>query len=160
VDLDTARTLWRCVVVLNVIAVGFAVADGIGKRHDFAEQMLNQLQQSKQPGVVFTQSQVEIYVWIGLVLAAVFGVVLSVLLFFAANWIRQGKHWARVLLTAVGAFQVVSAFAAFGGSRAGPLTVAMDGLGLLQAVLAGGAVFLMYRPDSTKYFLAHRKRRW
>lgn len=160
VDLDTARTLWRCVVGLNVVSVGFAVADGVGQRHELAQQMLKQLQQSKQPGLTFTQSQVEVYVWIGLVLAAVFGVAVSVLIFFTANWMRQGKHWARVLLTVLGSFQVVSALAAFGGAHGSGLTVVMDGLGLLQAVLAGGAMFLMYRPDSMKYFLARRKRRW
>jgi hypothetical protein len=157
VDLDTARTLWRCVVALNVIADGLAIVEGIGQRHDLAARMLDQLRQSKQPGITFTQSQVEVYVWLGLGLAAVFGLAISVLIFFAANWMRHAKHWARVMLTVFGSFQVISGLAAFGATRHGPLAIAGNVVSLVQAVLAVGAIFLMYRPDSSQYFLARRK---
>lgn len=85
-----------------------------------------------------------------------FGIVLvlGLWLLFATK-MRQGRNWARVVITMFGVVGVMSFLSSMASTGAA--------LGLIwnlaEVAFLVTAVIYMFRPESTKYFLEHRKRR-
>lgn len=157
-DLNTARVLWRCEVILGLIGFGLTLAIVASNRKTYARQMLADLQRSA-PEAKLTLSQVEIYVWVALGLAVVIGLVFSAAVLLVVHLLRRGRMWARVVLTAVGAFLIMSAIVTLfsAGVARGALGMAMDGVSIVQAVVAGGAIYLMHRPEVNVYLQQRRR---
>lgn len=158
VDLDTVRTLWQCAAVVGMISLccGLIGMD----RAAMARKLLDEFNR-KYPAAQITLGEANTYVWVELGLAALVGAGLWALALFFVRRMRQGRNWARLLLTLVGMFQVVTGIVTLLGVGAlhGKLELVSGGLGILQAVVAGGAIYLMHRPDVNKYFQSELFRR-
>ncbi|NUS44331.1 MAG: hypothetical protein HOQ24_11665 [Mycobacteriaceae bacterium] len=156
-DLDTARTLWRWSAVLSVLALVPTAITLAGMRGTLAKEMLDQLRAGDK-NADFTLAQMEQAVVVMIVIVVVLGAAIAGLVVFAADRMRRGKLGSRVLLTILGVLQIISAFGALLGAgldRSG-VTMAGDALNILEAVLAGGAIVLMHRPESNRYFRERR----
>jgi hypothetical protein len=88
---------------------------------------------------------------------AVSGLMLFIIVVLVATFLvllRQGYRWARSILTGGGAATILylttNLFANYHGAAAA-LGYAVCGIG--GAVLIGGGVYLLHRPDSNAYFV-------
>ncbi|WP_405134508.1 hypothetical protein [Nocardia sp. NBC_01388] len=149
-DVRTAGLLWYLALAVGVVqAVGSLIAS-IGQRRDLAQQMFDQVQ-GQQP---VTLAQVQVWVMVLLVLVAVFWLVLSGIAVAFVYQLARGKSWARSILTGFAVFLLLGAAGTLIGSGAKPGAAAVVAgcAGIVQAVLAGGAVFLCYRKESELFF--------
>jgi hypothetical protein len=156
-DLDTVRTLWVCSAVLGVLSVVCAVC-GMD-RHALAQQLYEQFNRSYPSAAKLTLSQAQTYVWVELALVGVLEVGFWLVALLVVRRMRAGRLWARTLLTAVGVFQVVKGVYSLvdvGGLRS-RLELASGAMGIIQAVLAVGAIYLMYRSEANDYFQRNRQ---
>ncbi|ASO18124.1 hypothetical protein AHOG_02300 [Actinoalloteichus hoggarensis] len=62
---------------------------------------------------------------------------------------RNGRNWARILLTVLSALGLLSSLNSLGDATANPLTLILTIVGI---ALPLAAVFLMFRPESNRYF--------
>ncbi|MBM9475752.1 hypothetical protein JL107_04765 [Nakamurella flavida] len=103
-------------------------------------------------------------VTVGKVLVIGVAVVLVALYLLFAFKMRAGRNWARIVLTVLGAFTVLSAFTPTTRGRVtvnGQEFVANSGPGWITAVLAIAGLVLMYLPASNAYFgAAKRHKAW
>ncbi len=77
------------------------------------------------------------------------GLVLTFLLLM-----RSGYRWTRTLLTAGGVATIIYTMMSLGGTPRPPVAaVAFALTGIVGAVLIGGGIFLLHRPDSTRFFV-------
>lgn len=85
-----------------------------------------------------------------------FGMALYATLFvlFAVK-MRNGRHWARIALTAFAILFTLNFLLAVAGTGAA-LVLMWD---LAVVAFSVTAVFYLYRPESTRYFAEHRRRR-
>ncbi|MBC7300229.1 MAG: hypothetical protein H5T78_04685 [Nocardia sp.] len=156
-DVGTARQLWWGVAGLGVIYAGAGVASLTGERDELSKQFLDEMHKA-DPN--FPASTVDVMVLVAFALTALVGVLLALVTVAIAHQLGRGKSWARTVLTVVaiwlglGAVATMFSFSAV----ANPATIVAGGASIVQGVLAAGATFLSYRPESTKYFQSHRKR--
>ena len=61
----------------------------------------------------------------------------------------QGRSWARVVATVLGGLNIVFTLLNLAGGTATTLTVVS---GLVSLVLAGVILYLLYRPESTRFY--------
>ncbi|RVW10331.1 hypothetical protein EGT67_08045 [Prescottella agglutinans] len=153
-DVQTAFQLWFVVAALGVVYLIAALLFVYSDRTSFVDQLMDEF--AKQPDVTVTRSQAEQLLVFGLVATGVFlTLVLGGLTVLFDFKMRKGKNWARMLLTMAGVFTVFSAIpTVFGaGAATGTAALVMGGAGILQAVVAVGAIVLMHRKESNEYFL-------
>ncbi|MDH6278961.1 putative membrane channel-forming protein YqfA (hemolysin III family) [Prescottella agglutinans] len=153
-DVQTAFQLWFAVAALGVVYLVAALLFVYSDRTSFVDQLMDEF--AKQPDVTVTRSQAEQLLVFGLVSTGVIlTLVLGGLTVLFDFKMRKGKNWARMLLTMAGAFTVLSAIpTVFGaGAATGTAALVMGGAGILQAVVAVGAIVLMHRKESNEYFL-------
>nr|WP_296774672.1 hypothetical protein [Rhodococcus sp. (in: high G+C Gram-positive bacteria)] len=158
VDVETARHLWWGVAglgMLNLVATLFVV---YGQRAEFAQQLVDDVQ-AQDPSVPLSIDSAESYLTAALVVMVLIGVAFGTLFVYWVKKMRFGRLWARTLLTAIGTVTVVLAIPQlFGfGIDGGAMQVIMTVAGILQGVLAAGAIYLMHRKDANAYFVASRK---
>ncbi|MEU8896646.1 hypothetical protein [Nocardia sp. NPDC048505] len=157
-DVRTARQLWWGVALVGIVQLIASILAATGQQTDLPEQVLEQMRKS-DPAATLEQAErmTSVMLIIG---GAVVGLGLAALTVLLAHLMARGKFWARAILTVVGIWTVCTAlvnlFAL--GSITGPAIVVAGGASIVQGVIAGGAVFLMHRKDSTAYFLANRRR--
>ncbi|MFC4605155.1 hypothetical protein [Rhodococcus kronopolitis] len=154
VDVVTAFQLLCGVAGLAVVNLIATLAVAIGDRASFADQLVRDIR-AQDEAVEITRSTAEGLLLIGFGLTAVLGLVLiGVYLLFAFK-MRAGRNWARMVVTMIAVMMVFVAIpTVFGlGAAGGAAAVVAGGAGILQAVLAVGAVILMHRADSNRYFL-------
>ncbi|UGT64651.1 hypothetical protein [Nocardia asteroides] len=155
-DIGTAQQLWLAVIGFGLIQVLASVIAGVQQRGSLAEQMRGDLERAGQPA---TEAMSELMVTLGLALAVLIGIAAAGLGVLFAHLLGKGRLWARTVLTVAGVWLVLMAagtlFALDGVSGAAAL--AAGAATLVQGVLAAGAIFLAYRPDSTAYFLVNRR---
>lgn len=156
IDIGTAQRLWWAIVGLGLIQVIASVIAGVQQRGSLAEQMRGDLERAGQPA---TQAMAELMVTAGLALAVLIGIVLAGLGVLFAHLLGRGKLWARTVLTIAGVWLVLMAAGTLFAldTVSGAAALAAGAATLVQGVLAAGAVFLAYRPDSTAYFLVNRR---
>ncbi|MFC8042474.1 hypothetical protein [Nocardia sp. NPDC057353] len=155
-DIGTAQQLWWAVIGFGLIQVIASVIAGVQQRGALAEQMRGDLERAGQPA---TQAMSELMVTLGLALAVLIGIVLAGLGVLFAHLLGKGKLWARTVLTIAGIWLVLMAVGTLFAldTVSGTATLAAGAATLVQGVLAAGAIFLAYRPDSTAYFLVNRR---
>lgn len=150
-DVRTAAQLWWVALVVGVVQVIATVFTQFGDREKLAADFFDQVK-ADQPSA--TMAQVELAVMLVLVVMAVLWLLLLGAAAGVAYQLIRGKSWARMLLTVFAAFLIVGATGAlFGpGDLEGPARLISGGASIVQAVLAGGAVFLCYRKESDAHF--------
>jgi len=125
VDVDTGFWLWLAAVPLMVIgqfADGYVVS-----------------RTTNSPNVLVTTA----------LLAVIIGAVVVTFIVL----MRSGYRWTRTVLTAGGVATILYTAASLLGTPRPPLPAVIYAVtGIIGAVLIGGGIFLLHRPDSTKFF--------
>ncbi|MEV6277603.1 hypothetical protein [Nocardia sp. NPDC051832] len=162
-DIGTARQLWWGVTGVGVVQLIASFLAISGQRNEITKQYFDQMHEADP---TFTMAQAEQMTLAIMIFGGVVaGLVLVGLTLLFAHLMARGKFWARAVLTMMGIWLVLIAllnvfahlFGAGSVDTGGAMLVA-GGAAIVQGVLAGGAVYLMHRKDSTAYFLAHRRR--
>ncbi|MFE5283468.1 hypothetical protein ACFRAQ_00665 [Nocardia sp. NPDC056611] len=151
-DVGTACQLWYAALGVGLVQLIASLIAQFGQRNELAQQMFDQVKE-QQPAV--TLAQVEVWAAVVFVLVAVFWLVLSGAGVAVVWQLGRGKNWARAVLTGFGIFLVLGAAGTLfgvGAKESGVAALIAGGAGIVQAVLAGGAVFLCYRSESDAYF--------
>lgn len=155
-DVGTARQLWWAIAGLGVVYTAAGIATMTGQREELSKQFLDEMHKT-DPNIA--QSTVDLMVFAAYGLAGVLGVLLAGLTVLIAHQLGRGKRWARTVLTIVSVWLVLGAITtmfAF-SSVSGVATMVAGGTAIVQGVLAAGAAYLSYRPESTKYFEPNRR---
>lgn len=157
VDVETARHLWWGVALIGAISAIYSVWTLFDARAEFAQSLLDELaaqQSAADMTVESAQSMVTVMLVVTLFVVAGFGA----LFLFWVKRMRAGKMWARMLLTIIGSVTVFTTILDLFSiaSSSGAVHLAMSVLSIGQGVLAGGAIYLMHRPESNAYFVAAR----
>ncbi|WP_054815961.1 hypothetical protein [Nocardia arizonensis] len=157
-DVRTARQLWWAVVAFGIVQLAASMVVAMGRRREFAEQMLDQMR-TADPNTTATLASVDLLVLVAFGFVVIFGVVTTALGLLFIHFFGRGKLWARTLLTIVGVWLVLMAAGTLFALDAvtGISSLVAGGAAIVQGVLAGGAVYLGHRPDSTAYFLMNRR---
>lgn len=154
VDVVTAFQLLCGVAGLGVVNLFATLATALGDRANFADQLVRDVR-AQDETVEITRSTAEGLLLIGFGLTAVLGLILTGVYLLFVFKMRAGRNWARMLVTMIGVMTVFVAIpTVFGlGAVGGAAAVVAGGAGILQAVLSVGAVVLMHRADSNRYFM-------
>lgn len=155
-DVRTARQLWWSVVVLGVIQLSASMVVAIGQRRELAKQMLDQMRTS-DPNASAAAADLLVTLTFGAVV--IFGAVVTGIGVLFVYFFGRGKLWARTILTVVGVWLVLMAVGTLFALDAvsGIASLVAGGAAIVQGVVAGGAVYLGHRPDSTAYFVMNRR---
>ncbi|MBL1075697.1 hypothetical protein JK358_14980 [Nocardia sp. 2] len=151
-DVRTACQLWYAALAVGVVQVVAGLLSQLGRRRELAQQMFDEMKDS-QPTI--TLAQVEMWVPIVFGLVGFFWLILTGVGAAIVYQLGRGKNWARALLTGLALFFVLGAVGTFfmGGDEApGAASLVASCAGIVQGVLAAGAVFLCFRKDSDAYF--------
>lgn len=98
-----------------------------------------------------TESEVDTLVNVGVAFAVIFGLVGVGLWIWMAVTNGQGKSWARVVATVLGALNILGTL--FNMTQPGSTTASLV-LALVGVVLAAAILVLLYRPESSRYYEA------
>lgn len=155
-DVGTARQLWWGVVGFGVVQLVASVLAALAQRHSFAKQVFDQAKE-KDPQV--TMAGAELMVALVYVVVVVIGLAVAGVALLVVHQFARGKQWARTLLTIAGVWLIVVGVGALFAFDAvtGAASLVAGGAAIVQAVLAGGAVYLAHRPESTAYFQVSRR---
>ncbi|MEV0687607.1 hypothetical protein AB0I35_27450 [Nocardia sp. NPDC050378] len=155
-DVGTAKQLWFAVAGLGVVYTAASVAAMSGQRDELSKQFLDEMHKS-DPNI--PASTVDLMVTAAFVLTAIVGVLLAGVTVAVAHQLGRGKNWARTVLTVVAVWLGIGAVAtmfSFSGDT-GVAAMVSGGTSIVQGVLAVGAAYLCFRPDSAGYFQTNRR---
>ncbi|MFC4375834.1 hypothetical protein ACFO5K_17180 [Nocardia halotolerans] len=155
-DVGTARQLWWGVAGLGVVYTGAGIVTMLGDRDELEKQLLEEAYKT-DPDLPAATADLIVPVFVGL--TGVVGLLLAGLTVLIAHQLGRGKSWARTVLTIVAVWLGVGAVATmftFDGDG-GPASMVSGAIAIVQGVLAVGAAYLSYRPESTKYFQPNRR---
>ncbi|KAF0848940.1 hypothetical protein [Nocardia caishijiensis] len=155
-DVGTAKQLWFAVAGLGVVYTGASVAAMAGQRGELSKQFLDEMHKT-DPNI--PASTVDLLVTAALVLTVIIGVLLAGVTAAVAHQLGRGKSWARTVLTVVAVWLGIGAVAtmfSFTGDT-GVAVMVSGGTSIVQGVLAVGAAYLCFRPDSIGYFQKNRR---
>jgi hypothetical protein len=96
-----------------------------------------------------TSSEVDTLVNVSIGSAVVAGLIGVGLWVWMAVKNGQGRSWARVVATVLGALNIVFTLFGLAGGTATPVTLVSS---LVSLVLAGVILYLLYRPESTRFY--------
>ncbi|MFF2085039.1 hypothetical protein ACFVVM_14790 [Nocardia sp. NPDC058176] len=155
-DVGTARQLWWAIAGLGVVYTVAGIATMSGQREELSKQFLDEMHKT-DPNI--SASTVDLMVLAAYGLTGVVGVLLAGLTVLIAHQLGRGKRWARTVLTIVSVWLVLGAITTMFTFSAvsGVSTMVAGGTAIVQGVLAAGAAYLSYRPESTKYFELNRR---
>ncbi|MBF6333753.1 hypothetical protein [Nocardia transvalensis] len=155
-DVRTACQLWWGIVGLGMVRLIVGEIGRFADRHTLARELYDQVR-AQQPQV--TLAEVEMMVSVLVVVIVVFGVGLAAGVLAVVHQLGRGRFWARVVLDVAAVVLVLGGLGAmFGlGSVSGVVPLITGAAAILQAVLAGGAVFLCHRSESETYFRANNR---
>ncbi|QIS23051.1 hypothetical protein [Nocardia terpenica] len=150
-DVRTACQLWWAAIGFGVIRLLAGAAGRYADRHTLAQQLYDQVR-TQQPQA--TLAEVELMVSVLEVLIVVFGLGLAAGALAVAHQLRRGKLWARTLFDVAAVVLVLGAVGSMIGlgTVSGTAQMLSGAAAILQAVIAGGAVFLCHRTESEEYF--------
>ena len=155
-DIGTARQLWWGVAGLGVVYTGASVVTMYGQRGDLGEQLLEQTHKT-DPNI--TAATVDALILVAFGVTALIGLVLCGVTALLAHQLGRGKSWARAVLTVVAVWLVLGAVATMFNIAAvsGAAALVSGATAIVQGVLAAGAAYLSFRPDSTRYFQLNKR---
>ncbi|WP_278261540.1 hypothetical protein [Nocardia sp. AG03] len=155
-DVGTARQLWWGVAGLGVVYTGASVVTMYGRRGELSKQFLDEMHKT-DPNM--PASTVDALILAAFVLTAVLGLILCAVTAVIAHQLGRGKSWARTLLTVAAVWLALGAIATMFNIAAvtGAAAMISGGTAIVQGVLAAGAAYLAYRPDSTRYFQLNKR---
>lgn len=154
-DVGTASQLWWVVAALGFLQLLFALPVIWRDKDSFVDQLMDDPRITEMDGE-FTRETAESLLMVGFGVVVVVALVFTALFVLFVHFMRRGKNWARIVLTFLGVMIAVQAVPVlFGiGTGDGDLgIVALGGVQILQAVAVVGAIVLMHRKDSSRYFL-------
>lgn len=154
VDVVTAFQLLCAVAALGVVTLAAMLLAVHGDLDVHVAQLQRDVA-AQDPTMVVGADAARTMLTIGLGLTGLLGLGVTALFLLVVVKMRAGRNWARMLVTMVGVMTVFSAVPAlFGlGAGTGAAAVVGGGAGILQAVLAVGAIVLMHRAEANRYFL-------
>ncbi|WP_068052707.1 hypothetical protein [Nocardia xishanensis] len=150
-DIRTARQLWWAIIGFGVVQLVGTVLTSLQRRADLDQRMFDQ---GKAGDPNFAMATAELLVSLMLVAMVLAGLALAAGAFAVVHQFGRGKLWARTVLAVLAVWLVLGAVAALFALDAvtGVASLVAGGAAIVQGVLAGGALFLSFRPDSTTYF--------
>ncbi|MFJ4653010.1 hypothetical protein ACIP5Y_17245 [Nocardia sp. NPDC088792] len=150
-DVRTACLLWYSALGVGIVQIVATMLAQLGQRQQLAQQLFDRMK-DQQPGLTLAQAQT--WAAIAALVMALLWVVLTGAGAAIVYLMGHGKNWARALLTGLAVFFALGALGTlFGsGSVGGPAAVVAGCAGIVQTVLAAGAVFLCYRKESEAWF--------
>lgn len=104
-----------------------------------------------------SESAIDSAVTIGMISTVVVGVIGVVLWLLMAKFNGDGKKWARIVATVLGALSVLSTLLSFTQPATGALTIVLN---LVSLLLAIGILVLLWKPESTRYYQAQSAPRY
>ncbi|WP_459548200.1 hypothetical protein [Nocardia sp. X0981] len=154
-DIVTARQLWWGVIGLGIGRLFVSLADTLANRERFTAEFQERMR-AADPQI--TPATVDLLVTVGAVLGLVFGLAIAALGVLVVHQLTKGKVWARTLLTFAGVWLVITGVTTLFsiGVVEGVAPLIAGAASIVQAVLAGGAVYLCQRPEAAKWFLPRR----
>ena len=154
VDVGTAAQLWWGVIAFGLVDVTAMLIQLFGQRTELAEEFSKSLT-TDQPDTTVTISNPESLVVAGLGIAAVIALLVAGLFVLIVRKMERGRNWARMVLTIFGVMQGIGAISSLFGlaSPDGTLALITGASGIVQGVLAVGAIVLLHRRESNAYFL-------
>jgi hypothetical protein len=157
IDVRTACQLWWGAVGLGVVRLIAGSITRFGHRHTIARNIYDQLR-AQQPQT--TLPTYELMVSVLIVLSVVLGLGVAAAALAVVHQLWRGRLWARMLFDAATVVLVMGAVnAIFGlGTVSGLGDMLTGAAAILQAVLAGGAVYLCHRTESAVYFRMNGRR--
>ncbi|MFE3544055.1 hypothetical protein ACFXK0_13920 [Nocardia sp. NPDC059177] len=155
-DVGTARQLWWGVAGLGVVYTIASVISMYGQRGDLSKQFLDDMRKT-DPNI--TAATVDALILAGFGVTALIGLVLCGVTALIAHQLGRGKSWARVLLTVAAVWLALGAVTTmFNISMvAGAAALVSGATAIVQGVLAAGAAYLSFRPDSSRYFQLNKR---
>ncbi|WP_157171992.1 hypothetical protein [Nocardia higoensis] len=149
----TAAHLWWAVIALGVVRVIAGAIDTLSNRAE-VERLL--VEDAQQP---LPEAGAQLYVSMYAVFLVMAGLVLAAAGAGAVYLFTKGRPWSRTVLTVGGVWLVIGAlFALFGlGGSGGAAAFVAGAVAVVQGVLAGGALYGSYRPESNGYFSITKK---
>ncbi|TQF68875.1 hypothetical protein FK531_12365 [Rhodococcus spelaei] len=153
-DVLTAFQLLCGVAALGVVNLFASLATVYGDRATYVDQLMRDMR-AQDPTLDFSASTMDALMLVALGMSALIGLGVTALYLLFVFKMRRGRNWARMLVTMAGVLMVFLAVPTLFGLGAGGGAGAMvsGGASILQAVLSVGAVVLMHRTDSNRYFL-------
>ena len=107
-----------------------------------------------------SSSQLDTQVNISVSSAVIFGVVGVLLWRWMAAKNNQGRNWARITATVLGALNILSSL--FGLTAGAAVATSVNAIGVITSILnlliAAVAIFFMYRKDASAYYAAMSRR--
>jgi Mn2+/Fe2+ NRAMP family transporter len=159
VDIETARHLWFGVIGIGLLSMLIGLYSLFTDRDAFLDAFLTDLE-AQDPSLALPPETADTVLVVAMVLSLIVGVLIAGLVLLVVRKMRAGKLWARAVLTAIGVVIVVTTIPTlFGLGSGGAIALVTAVLGILQAVAAAGAVYLMHRRESSEYFLSRRSPR-
>lgn len=153
VDVVTAFQLLCAVAALGVVNMIATLLAIYADRDTFIDQLLVEVT-AQDPSLEISRSTAESVLAVGLGLTGLIGLGVTALFLLFAFKMRAGRNWARMVVTMCGVIMVFFAIPSLFGLGDGGVALLISGAaGILQAVLVVGAIVLMHRTESNKYFL-------
>ncbi|MGW0043803.1 hypothetical protein [Rhodococcus sp. NPDC003348] len=153
-DVVTAFQLLYAVAALGLVNMIASLLSVYADRDTYVDQLLRDVA-AQDATVQIGRDTAQTLLVVGLGLTALIGLGATALYLLFVHKMRAGRNWARMLVTMIGVMMVFVAIPSlFGlGAGGGGAVIVAGGAGILQAVLAVGAIVLMHRGDSNRYFL-------
>ncbi|MFD4294356.1 hypothetical protein ACFWPA_07060 [Rhodococcus sp. NPDC058505] len=152
-DVVTAFQLLCAVAALGVLNMIASLCAVYADRETYVDQLLRDVA-AQDASVQIGRDTADSLMIVGLGLTGLIGLGITALYLLFVFKMRAGRNWARMLVTMAGVLMVFMAIPVlFGLGGGGAAVMIAGGAGILQAVLVVGAIVLMHRADSNRYFL-------
>lgn len=150
IDIEAARQMWWAATVLWLIGAVASMVLMLDKREILLDPTITAMDpELERPS--------DLMVVVSMVPAFALIVGLAAVFMWVVRRMHAGANWARILLTALGTLMVLNAVPALLSltdvlSATGLAGVIGTVSGILQALAAGAAIVMMFRPDSNAHF--------
>ncbi|WP_156758031.1 hypothetical protein [Actinokineospora pegani] len=146
-QVDTSFMLWLVNAGINILS--FIVTLTIG-----ADILRDQVRDQVTVGGGLSESEIDSAVTAALTVSGVIAVGFFALYVLFAFKMRAGRNWARITLTVLGVLGVLSGLYSLASGDGGVVGILLS---VVQVVLIGTALFLMWQKPSTEYFEASKR---
>lgn len=153
VDVVTAFQLLCAVAALGVVNMIASLLSVYSDRDTYVDQLLADVA-AQDASIHIGRDTAQSLLVVGLGVTALIGLGVTALYLLFVFKMRAGRNWARMLVTIIGVMTVFFAIpTVFGLVGSGGAALVAGGAGILQAVASVGAIVLMHRAESNRYFL-------